>query len=119
MHIRITLLIGAIDVTLRFVPKRCRALLTVEAVLKKRFTEDQIIGVLKEAEVGLKFSERCRKHGISEPTYYNWLDKYASMTVSEAKRLKALEQENNKLKRLLAGAYLDVPALKVVVQRKW
>lgn len=87
--------------------------------MKKRFTEEQIIGVLKEAEAGLKVSELCRKHGISEPTYYNWKAKYGGMTVSEAKRLKALEQENNQLKRLLADAHLDIAALKDVVQRKW
>lgn len=87
--------------------------------MKKRFTEEQIIGVLKEAEAGMKVSELCRKHGISEPTYYNWKAKYGGMTVSEAKRLKALEQENNQLKRLLADAHLDIAALKDVVQRKW
>ena len=87
--------------------------------MKKRFTEEQIIGVLKEAEAGMKVSELCRKHGISEPTYYNWKAKYGGMTVSEAKRLKALEQENNQLKRLLADAHLDIAALKDVIQRKW
>ena len=87
--------------------------------MKKRFTEEQIIGVLKEAEAGIKVSELCRKHGISEPTYYNWKAKYGGMTVSEARRLKALEQENNQLKRLLADAHLDIAALKDVVQRKW
>ncbi|MGN6263104.1 MAG: IS3 family transposase [Ralstonia sp.] len=70
--------------------------------MKKRFTEEQIIGVLKVAEVGLKPAELCRKHGISEATYYNWKAKFGGMTVSEAQRLKELEQENNKLKRLLA-----------------
>jgi putative transposase len=87
--------------------------------MKRRFTEEQIIGVLKEAEAGMKVSELCRKHGISEPTYYNWKAKYGGMTISEAKRLKALEQENNQLKRLLADAHLDIAALKDVVQRKW
>ena len=87
--------------------------------MKKRFTEEQIIGVLKEAEAGIKVSELCRKHGISEPTYYNWKSKYGGMTVSDAQRLKALEQENNRLKRLLADAHLDISALKDVVQRKW
>ena len=87
--------------------------------MKKRFTEEQIIGVLKEAEAGMKVFELCRKHGISEPTYYNWKAKYGGMTVSEAKRLKALEQENNQLKRVLADAHLDIAALKDVVQRKW
>nr|WP_155419566.1 IS3 family transposase [Ralstonia solanacearum] len=75
--------------------------------MKKRFTEEQIIGVLKEAEAGLKPAELCRKHGISEATYYNWKAKFGGMTVSEAQRLKGLEQENNKLKRLLAESMLD------------
>ena len=87
--------------------------------MKKRFTEEQIICVLKEAEAGMKVAELCRKHGISEPTYYNWKSKYGGMTVSDAQRLKALEQENNCLKRLLADAHLDISALKDVVQRKW
>ena len=87
--------------------------------MKKRFTEEQIICVLKEAEAGMKVAELCRKHGISEPTYYNWKSKYGGMTVSDAQRLKALEQENNRLKRLLADAHLDISALKDVLQRKW
>jgi len=87
--------------------------------MKNRFTEEQIIGVLKEAETGGKIADLCRKHGISDATYYNWKAKYGGMTISEAKRLKALEQENNQLKRLLADAHLDIAALKDVVQRKW
>ncbi|MGC5184054.1 transposase, partial [Escherichia coli] len=69
--------------------------------MKKRFTEEQIIGVLKEAEAGMKVAEVCRKHGISDATYYNWKSKFGGMTVSEAQRLKALEAENAKLKKLL------------------
>ncbi|WP_157003259.1 IS3 family transposase [Ralstonia sp. A12] len=80
--------------------------------MKKRFTEEQIIGVLKEAEAGLRPAELCRKHGISEATYYNWKAKFGGMTVSEAQRLKELEQESNKLKRLLAEPMLDNAALK-------
>lgn len=87
--------------------------------MKNRFTEQQIIGVLKEAEAGMKVAELCRKHGISEATYYNWKAKFGGMTVSEAQRLKALELENGKLKRLLAEAMLDNAALKDVVGRKW
>ena len=77
----------------------------------KRFSEEQIIGVLKEAEAGAKTKDLCRRHGISEATFYNWKAKYAGMTVSEARRLKELEQENAKLKRLLAEAELDKAAL--------
>ncbi|MEY3543413.1 MAG: hypothetical protein RIQ29_821 [Pseudomonadota bacterium] len=87
--------------------------------MKKRFTEEQIIGILKEAEAGLKVGELCRKHGISDATYYNWKSKFGGMSVSEAQRLRALELENSKLKRLLADAHLDIAALKDVVGRKW
>ncbi|HET9216650.1 MAG TPA: IS3 family transposase [Terriglobia bacterium] len=79
---------------------------------KKRFTEEQIIAVLKESEAGAATKDLCRKHGISEPTFYNWKAKYAGMTVSEARRLKELESENAKLKKLLAEAELDKAALK-------
>ena len=85
----------------------------------KRFTEEQIIGVLKEAEAGAKTKELCRKHGISDATFYNWKAKYGGMTVSEARRLKDLEAENAKLKRLLAEAELDKSALKDLLGRKW
>lgn len=87
--------------------------------MKKRFTEQQIIGVLKEAEAGMKVAELCRKHGISEATYYNWKAKFGGMSVSEAQRLKALESENAQLKRLLAESLLDNAALKDIVSRKW
>ena len=87
--------------------------------MKKRFTEERIIGILKEAESGMKVAEVCRKHGISDATYYNWKSKFGGMSVSEAQRLKALEMENSKLKRLLADAHLDIAALKDVVGRKW
>ena len=85
----------------------------------KRFTEDQIIAVLKEAEAGAKAKDLCRKHGISEPTFYNWKAKYGGMTASDARRLKDLETENGKLKRLLAEAELDKAALKDLLGRKW
>ena len=84
----------------------------------KRFTEEQIIAVLKESEAGAKTKDLCRRHGISEPTFYNWKAKYAGMSVSEARRLKELEQENAKLKRLLAEAELDKAALKDLLHRK-
>ena len=84
----------------------------------KRFSEEQIIAVLKKSEAGAKTKDPCRRHGISEPTFYNWKAKYASMTVSEVRRLKELEQENGKLKRLLAEAELDKAALKDLLHRK-
>lgn len=87
--------------------------------MKKRFTEEQIIGILKEAEAGKKVAELCRQHGIAEATYYNWKAKFGGMTVSDAQRLKALEAENAKLKRLLAESILDNAALKDVLGRKW
>jgi len=87
--------------------------------MKNRFTEEQIIGLLKEAEAGSKIADLCRKHGISDATYYNWKAKYGGLTVSEAQRLKALESENSKLKRLLAESLLDNAALKDIVGRKW
>ena len=84
----------------------------------KRFTEEQIIGVLRDADAGAKTKELCRRHGISEATFYNWKAKYAGLTVSEARRLKELEQENAELKRLLAEAELDKAALKDLLHRK-
>jgi putative transposase len=83
--------------------------------MKNRFTKEQIIGVLKEAEAGMKVTEVCRKYDISDATYYTWKAKFGGLTVSEAQRLKALEAENGKLKRLLAEAMLDNAALKDVV----
>jgi putative transposase len=85
----------------------------------RRFTEEQIIGVLKEAEAGAKTKELCRKHGISDATFYNCKAKYGSMTVSEARRLKDLESENARLKKLLAESELDKAALKELLGRKW
>lgn len=79
---------------------------------RSRFTEDQIIGVLREHEAGVKTAELCRKHGISDATFYNWKAKYGGMTVSEAARLRTLEDENRRLKKLLAESMLDVSALK-------
>ena len=86
---------------------------------RKRFSEDQIIGVLKEHELGAKTADLCRKHGISEATFHNWKCKFGGMDVSEARRLKALENENAKLKRLLADAMLDNAALKDLLSKKW
>ena len=86
---------------------------------KQRFTEEQIIAVLKEQEAGAKVAELCRKHGISEATFYNWKAKYGGMEVSEAKRLKALEEENANLKKLLAEQMLDAAALRELLAKKW
>ncbi len=87
--------------------------------MKKRFSEEQIIKVLEEVKMGLKVAEVCRKYGISEPTYYNWKAKFGGMRISEAKRLKALEKENQQLKKLVADLSLDNVALKDVLSRKW
>lgn len=87
--------------------------------MKKRFTEEQIIRVLKEHEAGAKTAELCRRHGISEATFYNWKAKFGGMDVSDARRLKALEAENAKLKKLLADAELDKLMLKEVLSKKW
>jgi putative transposase len=86
---------------------------------KQRFTEEQIIGVLKEQEAGAKAADLCRKHGISEATFYSWKARYGGMEVSEAKRLKALEEENAKLKKLLAEQMLDTAALRELLSKKW
>ena len=85
---------------------------------KSRFSEAQIIGILKEAEAGGTVADVCRRHGISQPTFHRWKAKYGGMTVSEAQRLKELEQENNKLKKLLAESMLDNAALKDLLGRK-
>ena len=86
---------------------------------RKRFTEEQIIGVLREHEAGAKTGDLSRKHGISEATLYNWRAKYGGMDVSDAKRLKALEDENAKLKKLLADQMLEAAALKELLSKKW
>ena len=84
----------------------------------KRYTEEQIISILNEAEAGVSVSELCRKYGMSDASFYNWRSKYGGMTVSEAKRLKQLEEENRKLKKLLAETMLEKAALEDVVQNK-
>lgn len=86
---------------------------------RTRFTEEQIIGVLKEAEAGAKTADLVRRHGVSEATIYNWKAKYGGLEVSEAKRLRALEDENAKLKRLLAEAMLDNAGLKDLLSKNW
>lgn len=84
-----------------------------------RFTDEQIIGILREQEAGVPALELCRKHGISSPTFYKWKAKFGGLEVPEARRLKALEEENAKLKRMLADAMLDNVALKDVLGKKW
>ena len=86
---------------------------------KSRFTEAQIIAVLKEHEAGIKPHELCRRAGISEQTFYRWKAKYGGMEVSDARKLKALEDENRRLKHLVADLTLDVQMLKVVNSKKW
>ncbi len=86
---------------------------------RSRFTEAQVIGILKEHEAGTKASDLARKHGVSEHTIYRWKAKYGGMTVSEAQRLKQLEDENRRLKHLVADLTLDNQALKAVLGKKW
>lgn len=86
---------------------------------RKRFSEEQIVTILKEHELGAKAADLARKHGISEATLYNWKAKYGGLTVSEAKRLKSLEDENTKLKKLLADSMLDNAALKELLSKNW
>jgi putative transposase len=86
---------------------------------KSRFSEEQIIGVLKQAEAGVKVADLCRKLGVSEATFHRWRAKYGGLDVSEAKRLRQLESENARLKRLVAELTLDIQMLKDVLGKKW
>jgi putative transposase len=86
---------------------------------KARFTEEQIIGILREHEVGAATGDVCRKHGISSATFYKWKAKYGGLEVSDAKRLRSLEDENRRLKKLLAEAMLDNAMLKDIATKKW
>lgn len=86
---------------------------------KSRFSEEQIVAILKEQESGVKTTDVCRRHGISSATFFKWKAKYGGLEVSDAKRLKALEDENAKLKKLLAEAMLDNAMLKDVASKKW
>jgi putative transposase len=87
--------------------------------VKKRFTEEQIIGFLKEAEAGIAVAELCRRHGFSDASFYLWRNKFGGMSVSDAKRLKELEGENTRLKRLLAEAMLENEVTKEALRKKW
>jgi len=86
--------------------------------MKKRFTDEQIIGFLKQAAAGAPIKELCRKHGFSDASFYLWRRRFGGMEVPDAKRLRELEAENNKLKKLLAESMLDIEALKVVARGK-
>ena len=86
---------------------------------RSRFTEEQINAILREQEAGVPVTELCRKHGLSSPTFYKWKAKYGGLDVSDARRLRALEDENAKLKRMLADAMLDNVALKDLLGKKW
>ena len=86
---------------------------------RSRFADDQIIGILKEHEAGLPAAELCRKHGISDATFYKWRAKYGGMDVSDAKRLRALQEENAKLKKLLAESMLDVATLRELLGKNF
>ena len=86
---------------------------------RSRFTEEQIIGILREQEAGVTTAEVCRRHGVSSATFYKWKAKFGGMSVSDAQRLRALEDENGKLKRLLADAMLDKAALNDLLSKKW
>ncbi len=86
---------------------------------RKRFTEEQIIGILKEAEAGVPLADLCRKHGMSDASFYKWRQKFGGREVSEAKRLRELEDENRRLKSLVADLSLDNQMLKAVNSKKW
>jgi len=87
--------------------------------MKKRYSEEQIIGFLREADAGMPIKDLCRRHGFSEASYYLWRGKFGGMDVSDAKRLKALEAENAKLKKLLAEAMLEREVTREVLRKKW
>ena len=87
--------------------------------MKKRFSDEQIIGFLREAEAGVSVKDLCRKHGFSDASFYTWRSKFGGMDVSDAKRLRAMEQENTRLKKLLAETMLDKEALEVALRKKY
>ena len=86
---------------------------------KSRFTEEQIIAILKESDAGVETGELCRRHGVTRACFYRWKSKYGGMNVSEAKRLRSLEEENRQLKHIVAEQAVDIRALKAVLAKKW
>jgi len=88
-------------------------------MVRRRYTEEQIIAVLREGEAGAKVTDLCRKYGMSDATYYNWKARYAGLTVSELKRLKALEEENRRLKQIVGEQALDIRALKDLLSKNF
>ena len=86
---------------------------------KSRFTEEQIVAILKESEAGVSAAELCRKHGISDQTFYKWRQKYGGMQVSDVKKMKTMEEENSLLKRILGQKELEITAMKAVLEKKW
>jgi putative transposase len=88
-------------------------------MVRKRYTEEQIIAVLREGEAGAKVNDLCRKYGMSDATYYNWKARYAGLTISELKRLKALEEENRRLKQIIGEQALDIRALKDLLSKNF
>ena len=88
-------------------------------MVRKRYTEEQIIAVLREGEAGARVADLCRKYGMSDATYYNWKARYAGLTVSELKRLKALEEENRRLKQIVGEQALDIRALKDLLSKNF
>lgn len=110
-------LLSSLTCPCKFPPRGVRVRPSDGQMKRARFTEEQIIGVLREHEVGAKTADLARKHGVSEATLYNWKAKYGGMDVSEAKRLKQLEEENAKLKKLLAEQMLDAAALRELLSK--